>query len=371
MNQDAESNDSAELRDQIAEIEDLIEAGSYDRALALSRELTDAHPHRGEPYTVVGDIYAARDMWPEAVEWYHEGIERGDSSAPDKLREARSQLSQQLEQPGQPRRTASASEAEQQRTKLWITLASAGAVVVIAAVIASLTLFTKPPSPPTEMAMAQGTTGLPGPRQGVSSQRSTASIAQSQRRAQAEGKPQGLDSGSTSQRPTTPTSGLSSTTTKLEEDSTTITVVQGPRTERDMILESALGSLTWPDGSAMRNDVAVALDPVLGYAMITFEIPRNPGGSNLAETVAKQAYSVAAAAINTDPNVKALTLRGIIDLSSSRSRRRAVVAYRGNTSRASLEYWLKHNRSPNQQQLWNNVFATTWWNPAIPRSGLE
>jgi len=66
-----------------------------------------------------------------------------------------------------------------------------------------------------------------------------------------------------------------------------------------------------------------------------------------------------------------LTLRGIIDLSSSRRRMRVVVAYRGNTSRESLEYWLKHDRSPSNQQLWNQVFATTWWNPTVPHSGLE
>ncbi len=375
MNQQTEANDRTQLRDQINEIEDLIGDGNYDRALTLGRELLDAHPDRGEPYTVIGDIYAARDMWPEAVEWYIEGVERDDSSAPDKLRDARSQLILQLEQPGQPRRTRSASQTERERTKLWITLASAGAVVVIAVVIASLTFSSKPPPSAIGQTAAQGTTASATLRQGARSdsnyQRSTASVARNQLRGQPEAGSQIPDSGTRPDQSSVSAIKPQPTPTKPEESATTTIIVQGPRTERDVILESALGSLTWPGGTAMRDDVAVALDPFLGYAMITFEIPHNPGGSDLAEIVARQAYSVAAAAINTDASIKTLTLRGIIDLSSSRRRRRAVVAYRGNTSRESLEYWLKHDRSPSNQQLWNQVFAATWWNQAIPRTGLE
>ncbi len=375
MNQQTEANDSPQLRAQIDEIEDLIGDGNYDRALSRGQELLDAYPDRGEPYTTIGDVYAGRNMWPEAVEWYHEGVERGDSSAPDKLRDARNQLNLQLEQPGQPRPTRSVSEAEQQRTKLWITLASAGAVVVIAAVIASITFSTKPPPPATGQTAAQGTTALPTPGQEATSQssrqHSAASTARGQHRDQLEARPQTPGSGTRPDRPSTSDSRSQPTTANVRNDSTTTTIVQAPRTERDVILESALGSLTWPDGTAMRDGVAVALDPFLGYTMITFEIPRNPGGGNLSQTVARQAYSIAAAAINTDPAVKVLTLRGIIDLSSSQRRRRAVVAYRGNTSRESLEYWLKHDRSPSNRQLWNEVFATTWWNPTVPSSDLE
>ena len=54
-----------------------------------------------------------------------------------------------------------------------------------------------------------------------------------------------------------------------------------------MILESTLGSLTWPDGTTMRNDVSVAVDPFLGYAMITLEIPRNLASDNIADATAR------------------------------------------------------------------------------------
>ena len=373
MNEEIQPNEGPDLQPQIQAVDDLIDEGNYDAALSRARELFDDYPDRAEPYTLLGDIYAARGMWPEAVEWYIEGVERGDSSAADKLREARAQLTRQLEQPGQPHRTASASQAEQQRTKLWITLASAGAVVVITVVIAALTFSGGPPSGPEQPSVQQPagpSSAAPGTRSPRSTARSTTSALQAR-------------SGSAATSPRLPTGAGTEPTARStvpgapvsprpepQDESTTI-IEKGPRSEQDMILESTLGSLTWPDGTAMRNDVSVAVDPFLGYAMITFEIPRNLDSDNIADTAARQAYSVATTAINTDPSLTAMTLRGLINTSSSQRRRRAVVAYRGNTSRESLEYWLRRNQSPTSQQLWTQVFATTWWNPAIPPSGFE
>jgi len=373
MNEEIQPHESSDLEQQAQTIRDLIDEGSYDAALSRARGLFDDYPDRAEPYTLLGDIYAARNMWPEAVEWYIEGLEQGDSSAADKLREARAQLTRQLEQPGQPRRTASAPQAEQHRTKLWITLASAGAVVVIVVVIAALTFSGGPPSGP-EQPSAQRPAGpssaAPGTRSPRSTARSTTSALQ-------------VRSGSAATTSQLPTGSGTEPTARgaapgapvsprpdQEEESTTI-IVKGPRSEQDIILESTLGSLTWPDGTAMRNDVSVAVDPFLGYAMITFEIPRNLDSDNVADAAARQAYSVAVTAINTDQSLNAMTLRGVVNTSSSRRRKRMVVAYRGNTTRESLAYWLRRDQSPTPQQLWTQVFATTWWNPAIPRSGPE
>jgi len=372
MNEETQSNEGPDLQPQIQAVDDLIDEGNYDAALSRARELFDDYPDRAEAYTLLGDIYAARRMWPEAVEWYHEGAERGDSSAADKLREARVQLTRQLEQPGQPHRTASASQAEQQRTRLWITLASAGAVVVIAVVIAALTFSGGPPSGPEQPSVQQPagpSSAAPGTRIPRSIARSTTPALQA-RSGSATTGPRSPTASSTKPTARSTVPGTPVSPPEPQDESTTI-IEKGPRSEQDMILENTLGSLTWPDGTTMRNDVSVAVDPFLGYAMITFEIPRNLTSDNIADTTARQAYSVAVAAINTDPSLMTMTLRGLINTSSSQRRRRAVVAYRGNTSRESLEYWLRHNQSPTSQQLWTQVFATTWWNPAIPRSGFE
>ncbi len=373
MNEEIQSNEGPDLQPQIQAVKDLIDEGSYDAALARARGLLDDYPDRPETSTLLGDIYAARNMWPEAVEWYIEGVERGDSSATDKLREARAQLTRQLEQPGQPRRTVSASQAEQQKTKLWITLASAGAVVVIAVVIAALTFSGGPPSGP-EQPSAQRPAGpsgaAPGTRSPRSIARSTTSALQA-RSGSAATSPR-LPTGSGTEptvRSTAP--GTAVSPIPAQEGTSTTIVEKGPRTEQDMILESTLGSLTWPDGTTMRNDVSVAVDPFLGYAMITLEIPRNLNSDNIADTTARQAYSVATTAINTDQSLTTITVRGVINTSSSQRRKRVVVAYRGNTSRESLAYWLRRDQSPTSQQLWTQVFATTWWNPAIPHSGFK
>jgi len=373
MNEETRDNETSQLQAQTDAVVDLLDRGSYERAIAEVRQLMDEYPDQAQPYALMGDIYAARNMWPEAVEWYHEAAERGDRSAANKLREARTQLQQQLEQPGQPRRDTSATGAGQDHTKLWITLATAGAVVVIAAVIAGLTLFTGPTEKTSGSEQEPAPSGYGPPvaaRSGRTGSRRTGGNA-------AELTPPStpsarLPTGSG----TVPTPGRTSATTAgvaspWQQEETTTTVIKGPRTDRDLIIESALGSLTWLNGTAMRNKVAVAMDPFLGYAMITFEIPRDLKAHDLPGTVARQAYSIAAAAINTDPTLKVMTLRGVIDLSASKSRERMVVAYRGNTSRESVEYWLAGDRSPTAQQLWTQAFATTWWNPAIPRSGVE
>jgi len=369
MNEEIQSNGSSDLEQQTQIIEDLIDKGSYDVALSRARGLFDDYPDRPEPYTLLGDIYAARNMWPEAVEWYIEGVERGDSSAADKLRDARAELTRQLEQPGQPRRTVSASEAEQHRTKLWITLASAGAVVVIAGVIAALTFLSGPPT-----AEQRSTQRPAGPSSTAPGMRSPHTIARSTTT-----DPQHVQSSATAQMPAGSGTELTACGTAsggvspiLEQGNEGTTIIKkGPRSEQDMILESTIGSLTWPDGTAMRDGVSVAADPFVGYAMITFEIPRNLASNNVAGTVARQAYSIAVTAINTDQSLKAMTLRGLVNTSSSRQRKRMVVAYRGNTTLESLTYWLKRNQSPTSQQLWTQVFGSAWWNPAIPPSGFE
>jgi len=373
MTEETQSNEAPDLQPQIQAVENLIDEGNYDAALSRARGLFDEYPDRAEPYTLLGDIYAAREMWPEAVEWYIEGVEHGDNSATDKLREARAQLTRQLEQPGRPGRTVSARQAEQQKTKLWITLASAGAVVVIAVVIAALTFSGGPPSTTEQHSVqqpAQLGSASPGTRSPRSDSLSTTSALQAR-------------SGSTATTPQLPTGSGTEPTVRSavpgdvlspraeQEDEATVVVVKGPRSEQDVILESTIGSLTWPDGTAMRNDVSVAVDPFLGYAMITFEIPRNLDSNDIADATVRQSYSVAVAAINTDQSLTAITVRGVINTSSSQRRKQVAVAYRGNTTRESLTYWLRGNQSPTSQQLWTQVFATTWWNPAIPRSGFK
>ncbi len=372
MNEEVGSAEASQLARQLEAVKSLIRGESFDAATTLARELIEDYPDNAEAYTALGDAYAGRRMWPEAVEWYHEAVARGDNSAQEKLAQAREQLSAQVQHPGQP----SASELEQQRTRLRVMLASAGALIVIAGLIAALTLFpSSPPLPPS----AGDESGAPTP----GSLGTSAEYAPGRRAAPGAGlmpppprddevggglRPPTLGSGP--KRPAVPTIVVNPGPRSPEADAASEAVPPGPRSDRDLVLERAIGSLSWPDGTAMRSAVAVAMDPYMGYVMITFEIPRRLDTRNIYGTVVRQSYSIAAAAVNTDPGVKFVTLRGLLDLDGS-SEGRTVVAYRGNTSRESLEYWVSRNRTPSQQQLWSKVFATTWWNPGVSRGRIH
>ncbi len=373
MNEELESAGTSELTRQMEAVRRLLREENYDAAITLTRELIEDHPDCGELYGALGDAYAARRMWPEAVEWYHEAVEHGDNSAQEKLSEAREQLGAQVRHRDEP----SASELEQQRTRLWIVLASAGAVIVIAAVVASLTWLTTPSSPPpladqpvreTSARMgrsaeyAPGRDALYGPGHMPPAPPGAAGVS---------AIPTSPGSGAPGEGPSVPTIVVGPGPHRPEDTSTSETVLVGPRSDRDIVLENAIGSLEWPDGTAMRNAVSVAMDPHLGYAMVTFEIPRGLQTRNLYATVVRQSYSIAAAAMSTDPGLNFVTLRGLIDLTGSERGGRSVVAFRGNTSRESIQGWLARNRTPTQQQLWSQVFATTWWNPGVPRTGLK
>ena len=371
MNEEIESTLGSELAEQIEAVNRLIQGGNYEAATTVARELLSAYPDSARLYTTLGDIYAARRMWPEAVEWYHDAVQHGDNSAGDKLADARTQLAGQLP----TSRAPSASALERQRTKLWIMLASTGAVVVIAAVIAWLTLFSSPPriSRASDQAASQGATiersaagyaigqsRALGPGAMPLSPPTTTEVAPRPRSPAPDTEREQRGAPIVTSRPTPPVPQPTSVTEAIE---------RGPCTERDLVLAGAIGSLSWPNGTTMHNDVAVALDTYTGYAMITFQIPDSLQAGNLYSTVLRQSYSIAAAAINTDPSVNYVTLRGLFDLSSSTRKSRNVVACRGNTSRESLEYWLKLGTPPTEQQLWTEAFADTWWNPNIPRSG--
>jgi hypothetical protein len=374
MNEQTEAAQGSDFSEQMASLDRLIQSRHYETAIALAREMLEDYPDNAHLRTTLGDIYAARRMWPEAVEWYYDAVEHGDDSARPKLTEAHAQLTGEAAEA--PPRARSASQTEQERTRLWITLASAGGVVVVAAVIASLILFSGPPpasSPPGDVA-APRSPGIPS--SGATAARSSARPTTSRTAATGESgsapaSAPAVTSDSPPPQPATGPRGVSQPYPQPPEATQEPAPEASPRTQRDLALESAIGSLTWPDGTDMRNDVAVAMDPATAYAMITFEVPRGLQSANLFRTVVRQGYAVAAAAVNTDSGLDYVTLRAIIDPYESRRGRSAVVVYRGNTSRESLDYWLKQDRTPSEQQLWSDVFLDTWWNQDISREGYR
>jgi len=145
----------------------------------------------------------------------------------------------------------------------------------------------------------------------------------------------------------------------------------GPVSDRDYHIARTLGSLTWPDGTPMSDAVAVMMDPYTGYAMVTFEIPRALEAKELFAAVVKQSYLITAAALRADAGIHWLTIRAVATITTPDKEKRTVVAYRANTRRGTLEYWMKLRAEPTVEELWEQVFADSWWNPSVPQDRIR
>lgn len=147
--------------------------------------------------------------------------------------------------------------------------------------------------------------------------------------------------------------------------------ILGPISDRDEHITRSASSLTWPDDTPMTDAVGAMMDPYTGYVMITFQIPRALEVQELFEAVMRQAYAIAATALRTDAGIQSLTVRAVATVTSPNEEEQSVVAYRANTDRTTLEYWLKLHAEPTVEQLWEAVFADSWWNPSVRRDRLE
>jgi hypothetical protein len=104
--------------------------------------------------------------------------------------------------------------------------------------------------------------------------------------------------------------------------------------------------------------------------MVSLQLPPGTRRADLYPLVIDQAYKLAVATIRADQGIDALTIRVLAEVEGQDRRQRMLVAFRGNTSRDSLEYYLKRGVQPDRDTIWRHVFATTWWNPSVP-TGTE
>jgi len=145
--------------------------------------------------------------------------------------------------------------------------------------------------------------------------------------------------------------------------------VDAPMSNRDRLLTRALAGITWPTGEALGWRVQAAVDDYTGYVMVTAEV--NPGlrSADLPGTVIDMAYKLAVATIQADKGAQSVTVRLLTDVDVN-DKRISLLAFRGNTTREHLEYYLKRGLQPDRDTVWSHVFATTWWNPSVP-TGTE
>ncbi|NLO74367.1 MAG: hypothetical protein GX100_09715 [candidate division WS1 bacterium] len=325
----------------------VLEHGETERATELCRELLDEYPGDVKAHLLMGDILAAREDWGTADQWYQAAEEMGGGpEATERRAAARAMLQRHAAFPP----VESQPEDLQRRSNAVRSIfMAAGTVAVLALTIALVAVFSRPapmsttrrtrPTPDVVSSTPATRAGLPPGRPGT----------------------QGADAG--------PGSGTSPAARAPGPAPATPAgsgrLMTAPATDQDRVIAQAVSALTWPNGVSMAGEVSVMMDPYQGYCVLTFRIPDTLPEGRLYETVLQQAYQVVLAALAADGSVRGLTLRALYTSPGANRAQQTVQAFRANTTRQTVaDFAARH--PVNAQSLTTYVFATAWWNPAVP-----
>ncbi len=360
MREETEAQASETLTQRLAQVHQMIQAGRYEGASSTCDELIERYPDSAEAHAAQGDVCGARQMWARAAEWYELALQLGaGNDVRRRLERARQHLESAV---GETTNGPPQFPVQRQRTRLWWIFGGAGAAILLAIAIVLIALLS-PPTPGTSRSQ-QKSRPYPAPPIPEPPVPSTSPVVHTPLSPPLPTRPQ--------PRPTTPSPSSAAAPQAAPHAPVIITrQMIGPVSDRDYHIARTLGSLTWPDGTPLSDAVAVMMEPYTGYAMITFEIPQVLEGEELFEAVVRQSYSLAATALRTDAGIHWLTIRALATITTPDKEERTVVAYRANTRRGTLEYWMKLREEPTAEQLWEEVFATSWWNPSLPQDRIR
>ena len=350
MSENTGPDERETLTEELSELDEMIQAGRYAPAAVLANELLDSYPHSAEVPTAIADLYRAGQMWAEAAEFYELAVQHGaGGEATVPLGAVQRHLSAQASlQPD-------SSRVRRPASGVWWAYAGAAAVVVLGLVIVFIILRLPPvpsasgpqrPQPPVrrsptarQLTQAPPTLPLPPPP------------------AQATTAPSPPDLRGTPRAALPP-----------------VVITRrmiGPVSDRDYNIARVLGSLTWPDGIPMSEDVTVLMDPYTAYAVITFQIPKALEVEDPFAAVLRQSYTLATTALGTDAGINYVTVRALATITTPDKEKRTVVAYRANTKRQTIDHWAELGGEPSINELWSRVFATSWWNPSVDREKIR
>lgn len=330
------------------EISMMVERGSLDTAQAEAQQLLLRYPNSAAVHAALGDVAAARHQHREAIEWYELSL-RLEQTA--NIRERLARERDRLEQERLEEFEESLPPARDNRLLIAGVAAGFVVLVVVVAIVASLSGRHRG-GPPTSASVQ----GRPGGRVGGVEQPAAAATSEPRPAARAGSRT------TTTLVPvpgTAPRAGQSSSLRVTQS-------VDAPMADQDVLLTRALASLTWPSGEALGWRAQALVDPFTGYAMVTAELPPGMRGGELFPPIMDMSYRLAVATIHADQGVETLTIRILTPVTNDKGRSVTLVAFRGNTSREALDYYLKRGIEPDRQTVWSHVFATTWWNPSVP-----
>ncbi len=347
------------LEEDITEIELLCEQRQYERARSLAQQLLRAYPSSARVHEAMGDVAAGRRNHAEAIQWYELALQLGfHQRVMDSLEEQR-RLLQESRRPVPDAEEAEEGAVTGRHYKLIAAIAGAAVLLILALFLIFAGRGSKPsgtegaPSRPRAVSSREAVRSQPEAPTGAapSSRAERAAPSGPTRRPSAEYPP----SGTAAQQPTQ--QGLPPVYVTRE--------IGAPLSDQDRLLLKALASLNWPDGTSLSGDINAMVDPFTGYTFITLMLPQSLKQSAQFSTTLVVSYQVAVAAMKRDTSLRSLTVRVIAPV-STKDTQTVLTIFRGNTNRTALERYLEMEKIPSTEEIWNQVFATTWWNPSVP-----
>lgn len=338
------------------------------RNLALAAErcgrLLQDYPDDAAAHALMGDIYAARQLWADAEDWYRRAEELG--AGPEISRRRVAAQAMRRERAEQPVEPSPYTDLHRQRTRLLAIFGGAVFVVIVAGIIAlfAYSSGTRPtPRPPSPTVAAPFVPPAPEPSApGLAVTRPSPPAATAPGTAAATG----------ARPPAAGVRGQPAAPPPVPRAPVVISrLMTVPATDEDFIIAQAVGALTWPHGASMSGNVSVMMDPYQGYAMITFRIPDDLPGNNLADVVVEQAYKVINAAFAADAGLTMCTVRAIATITGADRRGHTLQAFRANATRESLLEWARLIPNPTAKQIREQMLGTVWWNPSVPTDRLR
>jgi len=346
------------LEEQLNEVLLLVERRNLDRAQELAQGLLLHYPNNAPVHAAMAEVASARHEHREAIEWFELALRL------EPTQRWRERLSRERDLLDETRLAGPEEVRPRVVDKRKLIIAGVAAVVGLVIVIALIAAVTggggRGRETPARRARPSGRAGAPAGAQPTVPQE----IPAARRRVVAARPTRQAGAPSPTVTPTPATGGAPARTNlpplRITQN------VEAPMSDRDVLLTRALSGLTWPSGKAAGQDLQAVLDPFTGYSMITVKLPSGMPRADIYGTVIDMAWKLSVAAIRSDESVNAITIRVLADIETDQRRQSTLVAFRANTSREAVDYYLKRSVQPDRQTLWNHVFATVWWNPSVP-----
>lgn len=346
---------------ELRQIDRLIDEGELERAQIIAKSLLQKHPTSAAAHEKMGDVTRARELWEDAVEWYDLARQLHDS--PDISRKlAEAKRSMQAARKGGPQ--PELVEDTGQGRLLWIGIGAAILTLVVVLIVIGFAQTRRAEEeqraqvdviPPAAAPQSPGLTS-PGTVRSTRTEPPTfgsgGAVTRAEPATEARERPAEHWAATpvTGRAPRREISTRRTSTTRQE-------AAAEPITDHDQAVVGAVSSLTWGN-RPMTGRVSAMVDPYTGYAMVRVTIPAALESTRMLEEVVSQAYRVAQATIGSDEVINTITVQ-MIRVTPTGER---VVAFRGNTSRETLEAY-SDRATPDFDTLWNRLFKTVWWNP--------